>query len=84
MRLGRQQDSASGEALWFGPLEPLVCLMQVALTAYQILERLYRQSVPDDAAPSLVYVYRVSPGQFADIRRLGLGGLFRQVKRVHV
>src|SRR5262249_56210013 len=26
-------------------VEALVCLMQVALTAYQLLERLYRQSV---------------------------------------
>jgi hypothetical protein len=33
-------------------VEALVCLMQVALTAYQLLERFYRQSVADDAAPS--------------------------------
>jgi transposase len=31
-------------------VEALVALMQVALTAYQLLERLYRQSVPADAA----------------------------------
>jgi transposase len=31
-------------------VEALVCLMQVALTAYQLLERLYRQSVAADAA----------------------------------
>jgi transposase len=28
-------------------VEALVCLMQVALTAYQLLERFYRQSVPE-------------------------------------
>jgi len=33
-------------------VEALVALMQVALTAYQLLERLYRQSVPADAADS--------------------------------
>ncbi|MHB1426669.1 MAG: IS1634 family transposase [Gemmataceae bacterium] len=33
-------------------VEALVCLMQVALTAYQMLERLYRQSVAVDAASS--------------------------------
>jgi hypothetical protein len=33
-------------------VEALVCLMQVALTAYQLLERFYRQSVPAEAAPS--------------------------------
>jgi hypothetical protein len=32
-------------------VEALVCLMQVALTAYQMLERLYRQSVGGGAAP---------------------------------
>ena len=31
-------------------VEALVCLMQVALTAYQLLERFYRQSVAADAA----------------------------------
>src|SRR6185312_12995434 len=30
-------------------VEALVCLMQVALTAYQLLERLYRRSVADGA-----------------------------------
>jgi uncharacterized protein DUF4277 len=33
-------------------VEALVCLMQVALTAYQLLERLYRQSVAADAEAS--------------------------------
>jgi transposase len=33
-------------------VEALVCLMQVALTAYQLLERCYRQSVPADATAS--------------------------------
>jgi transposase len=33
-------------------VEALVALMQVALTAYQLLERLYRQSVPAEAAHS--------------------------------
>jgi hypothetical protein len=31
-------------------VEALVCLLQVALTAYQLLERFYRQSVPAGAA----------------------------------
>jgi transposase len=30
-------------------VEALVCLLQIALTAYQLLERLYRQRVPEDA-----------------------------------
>jgi hypothetical protein len=33
-------------------VEALVCLMQVALTAYQLLERFYRQSLVADADPS--------------------------------
>jgi hypothetical protein len=33
-------------------VEALVCLMQVALTAYQLLERFYRQSVPAKAGVS--------------------------------
>jgi hypothetical protein len=33
-------------------VEALVCLMQLALTAYQMLERFYRQSVGAEAAPS--------------------------------
>jgi transposase len=33
-------------------VEALVCLLQIALQAYQMLERLYRQSVPDDAPRS--------------------------------
>jgi hypothetical protein len=33
-------------------VEALVCLLQLALTAYQLLERLYRQSVPADAPRS--------------------------------
>lgn len=33
-------------------VEALICLMQVALTAYQMLERLYRRSVAADAAAS--------------------------------
>jgi hypothetical protein len=33
-------------------VEALVCLLQVALTAYQLLERLYRQSVSADEAAS--------------------------------
>jgi len=33
-------------------VEALVCLLQLALTAYQLLERLYRQRVPDDAPVS--------------------------------
>jgi len=33
-------------------VEALVCLLQVALTAYQLLERFYRQSVAAEAEPS--------------------------------
>jgi transposase len=33
-------------------VEALVCLMQIALTAYQLLERFYRQSLVPDAAPT--------------------------------
>ena len=33
-------------------VEALVCLLQIALQAYQALERLYRQSVPTDEAPA--------------------------------
>jgi transposase len=33
-------------------VEALVCLLQIALQVYQMLERLYRQSVADDALPS--------------------------------
>jgi len=48
-------------------VEALVCLLQLALTAYQLLERLYRQRVPDDApvteqrmtAESLLRQFRV-------------------------
>jgi hypothetical protein len=36
-------------------VEALVCLMQVALTAYQLLERFYRQSVVAEAASSERY-----------------------------
>ena len=36
-------------------VEALVCLMQVALTAYQMLERFYRQSVAADADGSEVH-----------------------------
>jgi Domain of unknown function (DUF4277) len=32
-------------------VEALICLLQVALQAYQVLERLYRQSVPSEEAP---------------------------------
>jgi hypothetical protein len=31
-------------------VEALVCLMQLALTAYHLLERFYRQSVPEGAS----------------------------------
>jgi hypothetical protein len=37
-------------------VEALVCLMQVALTAYQLLERFYRQSVAADADRSELHV----------------------------
>ena len=35
-------------------VEALVCLLGIALQAYQMLERLYRQSVPDDAPAAVV------------------------------
>jgi hypothetical protein len=59
-------------------VEALVCLMQVALTAYQILERLYRQSVPEDAAPSELHrttesLLRVFRGYGLIERRTQLG-----------
>src|SRR3954453_2610802 len=37
-------------------VEALVCLMQVALTAYQLLERFYRQTVPADGDRSELHV----------------------------
>jgi Domain of unknown function (DUF4277) len=59
-------------------VEALVCLMQVALTAYQILERLYRQSVPADAVPSELHrttesLLRVFRGYGLIERRTQLG-----------
>ncbi len=36
-------------------VEALVCLMQVALTAYQLLERFYRQRVPAEAESSEIH-----------------------------
>ena len=59
-------------------VEALVCLMQVALTAYQILERLYRQRVPEDAAPSELHrttesLLRVFRGYGLIERRTQLG-----------
>jgi hypothetical protein len=33
-------------------VEALVCLLKIALTAYHLVQRLYRQAVPDDALPS--------------------------------
>jgi hypothetical protein len=33
-------------------VEALVCLLEIALQAYQVLERLYRQRVPSEEAPS--------------------------------
>jgi hypothetical protein len=60
-------------------VEALVCLMQVALTAYQLLERFYRQSVPADAAPSELHrttesLLRVFRGYGLIERRTQLGG----------
>jgi transposase len=48
-------------------VEALVCLLQVALQAYQVLERLYRQRVPEDepctqkrmTAESLLRIFQV-------------------------
>jgi transposase len=48
-------------------VEALVCLLQIALQAYQVLERLYRQSVPSEdsqaekrmTAESLLRIFRV-------------------------
>jgi transposase len=33
-------------------VEALICLLQIALQAYQVLERLYRQNVPTEEAPA--------------------------------
>ena len=59
-------------------VEALVCLMQVALTAYQLLERFYRQSVAADAAPAACHrttesLLRVFRGYGLIERRTPLG-----------
>jgi hypothetical protein len=51
-------------------VEALVCLMQVALTAYQLLERLYRQSVAADAERS--ELHRTSESLLRAFRTYGL------------
>jgi hypothetical protein len=51
-------------------VEALVCLMQVALTAYQLLERLYRQSVAADADRS--ELHRTSESLLRVFRSYGL------------
>jgi transposase len=51
-------------------VEALVCLMQVALTAYQMLERFYRQSVPADADP--LELHRTTESLLREFRGYGL------------
>jgi len=51
-------------------VEALVCLMQVALTAYQLLERLYRQSVAADAKAS--ERHRTTESLLREFRSYGL------------
>jgi hypothetical protein len=50
-------------------VEALVCLLKIALTAYHLLQRLYRQAIPDDApvterrltAEGILRAFRVCP-----------------------
>ncbi len=51
-------------------VEALVCLMQVALTAYQLLERLYRQRVAADAEVS--ERHRTTEALLREFRNYGL------------
>jgi hypothetical protein len=51
-------------------VEALVCLMQVALTAYHLLERFYRQSVPADGAAS--ELHRTTESLLREFRGYGL------------
>jgi transposase len=51
-------------------VEALVCLLQLALTAYQLLERLYRRSVPDGARAA--ERRRTAEGLLREFRSYGL------------
>ena len=51
-------------------VEALVCLLQVALTAYQLLERFYRQSVP--AATDAAELHRTTESLVRLFRGYGL------------
>ncbi len=51
-------------------VEALVCLMQLALTAYQFLERLYRQSVAADSDPA--ELHRSTESLLRTFRNYGL------------
>jgi hypothetical protein len=51
-------------------VEALVCLMQVALTAYQLLERFYRQRVTATADPA--ELHRTTESLFREFRGYGL------------
>jgi hypothetical protein len=51
-------------------VEALVCLMQVALTVYQLLERFYRRSVPEGAPAS--ERRRTAEGLLREFRSYGL------------
>jgi hypothetical protein len=61
-------------------VEALVCLMQIALTAYQLLERFYRQSVADDADPA--EVHRTTESLLRAFRGYGLIGRRTRLGRV--
>ena len=51
-------------------VEALVCLMQVALTAYQLLERFYRQGVGEEAEAA--ERHRTTESLFREFRGYGL------------
>jgi hypothetical protein len=61
-------------------VEALVCLMQVALTAYQLLERFYRQSLASDAVSS--ERHRTTESLLREFRGYGLVGRQTLVGRV--
>jgi hypothetical protein len=61
-------------------VEALVCLMQLALTAYQLLERFYRQSVADEAARS--ELHRTTESLLRVFRGYGLIGRRTRLGRV--
>lgn len=61
-------------------VEALVCLMQVALTAYQLLERIYRQRVAADAETS--ERHRTTESLLREFRHYGLIARTNRLGRV--